>query len=116
MRKFQLGEFEEIVLLTIAILYKDAYGVAIKEEIESRSDREVSMGALHAGLVRLEDKGYIKSFDGDTTQERAGRPRRYFQMTVLGKKALEHTKKTREELWKAIPRVSLDVKISGLLT
>lgn len=110
MRKYQLGEFEEIVLLTIAILYKDAYGVSIKEEIESRLDREVSMGALHAGLLRLEDKGYIKSFDGEPTQERAGRPRRYFQVTTLGKKALEHSKKTREQLWKAIPKISLNMK------
>ena len=48
MKKYQLGEFEEIVLLTIAILHKGAYGVAIKEEIESRLARDVSMGALHA--------------------------------------------------------------------
>ena len=59
MKKYQLGEFEEIVMLTIAILYKDAYGVAIKNEIESRLSRNVSMGAMHTALVRLEDKGYI---------------------------------------------------------
>ena len=111
MKKYQLGEFEEIVLLTIAILFKDAYGVAIKEEIESRLDRDVSMGALHAALVRLEDKGYIKSFSGETTEDRAGRPRRYFQMTALGKKAMEYSRQTREELWKAIPKISLDLKI-----
>jgi len=114
MKKYQLGEFEEIVLLTIAILHKDAYGVAIKEEIESRLARDVSMGALHAALVRLEDKSYIKSFNGDTTEERAGRPRRYFQMTALGKKAIEYARSTREELWKAIPKVSLDLKLTGL--
>ena len=112
MKKYQLGEFEEIVLLTIAILYKDAYGVAIKEEIESRLSRDVSMGALHAALVRLEDKGYIKSFPGETTEDRAGRPRRYFQMTVLGKKALEYSRQTREDLWKAIPRISMDLKMT----
>jgi PadR family transcriptional regulator PadR len=111
MKKYQLGEFEEIVLLTIAILYKGAYGVAIKEEIESRLGRDVSMGALHAALVRLEDKGYIKSFQGEGTEDRAGRPRRYFQMTALGKKAMEYSRQTREELWKAIPKVSLDLKI-----
>jgi PadR family transcriptional regulator, regulatory protein PadR len=113
MKKYHLGEFEEIVLLTIAILHKDAYGVSIKEEIESRLDRDVSMGALHAALVRLEDKGYIKSFNGEITEDRAGRPRRYFQMTAHGKKALEYSKNTRESLWKAIPKVSLDVKIVG---
>jgi PadR family transcriptional regulator PadR len=113
MKKYHLGEFEEIVLLTIAILHKDAYGVSIKEEIESRLDRDVSMGALHAALVRLENKGYIKSFDGEITEERAGRPRRYFQITALGKKAMEHSRNTREGLWKAIPKVSLDLKVVG---
>jgi len=113
MKKYHLGEFEEIVLLTIAILHKDAYGVSIKEEIESRLDRDVSMGALHAALVRLEDKGYIKSFSGETTEDRAGRPRRYFQITALGRKATEYSRQTREELWKAIPTISLDRKFIG---
>ena len=110
MKKYQLGEFEEIVLLTVAILYKGAYGVAIKEEIESRLARDVSMGALHAALVRLEDKAYIKSFQGEATEDRAGRPRRYFQMTAFGKKALQYSRETREELWRAIPKTSWDLK------
>ena len=109
MKKYQLGEFEEIVILTIAILYKEAYGVAIKQEIESRLSRNVSMGAMHTALVRLEDKGYIKSFKGEETDERMGRPRRYYQITALGKKAMEYSKDTRNELWRAIPKVSLDL-------
>lgn len=113
MKKYNLGEFEEIVLLTIAILYKEAYGVAIKEEIESRLNRDVSMGALHAAMIRLESKGYIESRLGEGTEDRAGRPRRYFQMTAYGKKALEYSRKTREDLWKAIPKISLDLKIIG---
>jgi PadR family transcriptional regulator PadR len=110
MKKYQLGEFEEIVMLTIAILYKEAYGVAIKNEIEQRLSRNVSMGAMHTALVRLEDKGYIKSHDGEATEERMGRPKKYFQITALGKKAMEYTKETRNALWSAIPDVSLDVK------
>ena len=110
MKKYQLGEFEEIVILTIGILYKEAYGVSIKREIESRLERSVSMGALHTALVRLEDKGYIKSFNGEATEERAGRPKKYFQITALGKKAMAYSKETREELWKAIPKVVLEVK------
>ena len=113
MKKYQLGEFEEIVILTIAILYKEAYGVAIKQEIESRLSRNVSMGAMHTALVRLEDKGYIKSFKGEETDERMGRPRRYYQITALGKKAMEYSKDTRNELWRAIPKVSLDLKMIG---
>lgn len=111
MKKYQLGEFEEIVILTIAVLYKEAYGVGIRKEIESRLSRKVSMGALHTALVRLEDKGYIKSHDGEATEERAGRPKKYFQITALGKKAMEYSKETRNELWRSIPKVALDLKI-----
>ncbi|HEX6226902.1 MAG TPA: helix-turn-helix transcriptional regulator [Chryseolinea sp.] len=111
MKKYQLGEFEEIVILTIAILYKEAYGVAIKREIESRLARNVSMGAMHTALVRLEDKGYIKSSQGEATDERMGRPRRYYQITALGKKAMEYSRDTRNDLWQAIPKISLDLKI-----
>lgn len=113
MKKYQLGEFEEVVILTIAILHKEAYGVAIKNEIETRLSRNVSMGAMHTALVRLEDKGYIKSFQGEETEERMGRPRRYYQITALGKKAMEYARETRNALWRAIPKVSLDMKIIG---
>ena len=113
MKKFQLGEFEEIVLLTIGILYKGAYGVAIKNEIETRLSRNVSMGAMHTALVRLEEKGYIKSYTGETTEDRMGRPKKFYQITALGKKAMEYTKDTRNELWRAIPKVALDLKVSN---
>jgi DNA-binding PadR family transcriptional regulator len=114
MKKYQLGEFEEIVILTIGVLYKEAYGVSIKNEIEARLSRNVSMGALHTALVRLEDKGYIKSIDGEATEERMGRPRKYFQITALGKKAMAYSKETRDDLWKSIPKIVLEVHGSML--
>lgn len=107
MKKYQLGEFEEVVILTIGVLFREAYGVSIKREIEERLSRGVSMGALHTALKRLEDKGYIRSFDGEATEERAGRPRKYFQITALGKKAMEFSKETRNGLWNAIPKMAL---------
>ncbi len=110
MKNYQLGEFEEIVILTVGILSNSAYSVAIKDEIESRLTRTVSMGALHTALKRLEDKGYLKSFAGEATEERAGRPKRYFEITALGKKAMQYAKSTRDELWKAIPKVVLEMK------
>lgn len=110
MKKYQLGEFEEIVLLTVGVLYQQAYGVSIKKEIESRLHRNVSMGALHTALNRLEDKGYLKSYDGDATEERAGRPKRFFQITALGKKAMEYSRATRDELWRSIPKMALNLK------
>lgn len=112
MKKYQLGEFEEIVILTIGILYTNAYGVAIKKEIESRLQRNVSMGAMHTALVRLEDKGYIKSSNGESTEERMGRPRKYFQITALGRKAIEYARDTRNDLWRAIPKIALEAKFS----
>lgn len=113
MKKYQLGEFEEIVILTIGILNNEAYSVSIKDEIESRLSRSVSMGALHTALRRLEEKGYLKSFAGEATEERAGRPKRYFEITAMGKKAMQYAKATRDELWKAIPKTVLQINMGG---
>jgi DNA-binding PadR family transcriptional regulator len=107
MKKYQLGEFEEVVILTVAILNNDAYSISIKNEIESRISRTVSMGALHAALRRMEDKGYLKSYSGEATEERAGRPKRYFEITALGKRAMKDAKNTRDDLWRAIPTAVL---------
>lgn len=113
MKKYQLGEFEEVVILTIGILHKEAYGVSIKKEIESRLTRNVSMGAMHTALVRLENKGYIKSGSGPTTEDRMGRPKRYYEITALGRRAMEHSRNTRNELWKAMPKVVMDLKVTA---
>ena len=96
--KGYIGEFEELVLLTIAALNEDAYGVGIKEDIEKRTDRSNSIGALHSTITRLEEKGLIKSWLGDPTQERGGRRTRYFQLTNLGKASLREMKQLRDEL------------------
>lgn len=94
-----IGEFEELVLLTIAVLNESAYGVSIKEDIEQRTDRSISIGALHSTITRLEEKGFITSWLGEPTQERGGRRKRYFQLTNQGKVALRNVKALRDELW-----------------
>lgn len=94
-----IGEFEELVLLTIAALDDNAYGVGIKEDIEQRTDRSISIGALHSTITRLEEKGLIKSHLGEPTQERGGRRKRYFQLTNQGKEALRSVKALRDQLW-----------------
>ena len=101
MRRTYLGEFEELVLLTIASLGDNAYGVSVKEDIDARTDRSLSIGALHSTITRLEEKTYIKSWLGDPTQERGGRRKRYFQLTQQGKQALHNMKELRDELWLA---------------
>ena len=107
MKQYPLGEFEEIVLLTVGVLYDNAYGVVIKEEIESRMDRKVSVGALQSALRRLEKKGYVKSHFGEKTRERGGKRKRFFMITPYGKKALEYTMEVRTRLWNDIPDIAL---------
>lgn len=107
MKNVQLGEFEEIVLLAVGILHGNAYGITIKDEIEDRTGREVSVGALQVTLRRLETKGYLKSKRGESTVPRGGRPKLYFEITAFGKKAIEFTRKTRNELWESLPKVVL---------
>jgi PadR family transcriptional regulator len=106
--KGYIGEFEELVLLTIASLGDQAYGVAIKEDIEKRSERRISIGALHSTITRLEEKRLIKSWLGDATQERGGRRKRFFEITQQGKVSFHHMKDLRDELWK-LSRTSLSL-------
>lgn len=108
MKKYPLGEFEEIVLLTVGVLFNEAYGVAIKDELEKRLERKVSVGALQSALRRMEDKGYLESRFGEKTNERGGRRKRFFVMTSYGKKALEHARDIRDSLWNDIPDLAFD--------
>lgn len=106
MNRHQLGEFEEIVMLTVGILYNQAYGVAIIDEIEQRTQRKVSIGALQTVLRRLENKGYLTSEFGEATSVRGGKRKRFFSLTTLGSRVLRETQAQRVELFKAIPRVA----------
>lgn len=112
MGSLSLGEFEEVVMLTVAVLYEDAYGIAIKNDIETRLKRGVSVGAMRTALNRLEKKGFLQSAFGEATKVRGGKRKRYFRVTSLGKKALEQVMETRQQLWNAIPDMSFDVKIA----
>ena len=103
MGKNYLGEFEEVVLLTVGILGSEAYGLNIKEEIEIKTARKASIGALHSALNRLENKGYLTSFSGGSTKERGGRRKRFFELTPYGKKALLQSRQLRDDLWNRMP-------------
>ncbi len=107
MSKYHLGEFEEIVMLTVAILRNEAYGIAIIDEMENRLKRSVSIGSLQTVLRRLEKKGYLTSKFGEATQVRGGKRKRFFTITAYGKKVLTEAKEQRNELWNAIPELSL---------
>jgi PadR family transcriptional regulator len=86
-----LGEFEHIVILALLRLADRAYGVTARQEIETRTGREVSIGAIYATLDRLEAKGYVKSQFGEPTPERGGRSKRFFQVTAKGMSAIHRT-------------------------
>ena len=107
MKGTNLGEFQEIVLLSILILDENAYGLKIQKEINDRLDRDLSRGALHTALTRLVEKGFIDSQYGGATAERGGRRKRFYTLTNSGKKALLKAKELREEMWSLVPKWSL---------
>jgi PadR family transcriptional regulator PadR len=86
-----LGEFELLVLLAVLRAEGEAYGTTILKELEDRSGRSVSRGALYVTLDRLEAKGYISSRTGDPAPSRGGRPRRYYTVRSTGLTLLRHT-------------------------
>lgn len=102
MRRSDLGEFEELVMLTTAALSPNAYSVIIAEELEKEIGKSVSIGAVHAALQRLEEKGYLSSFLGEATAERGGRRKRIFKVTAYGAKILNDVRAVRNSLWNRI--------------
>jgi PadR family transcriptional regulator, regulatory protein PadR len=103
MKRTYLGEFEEIVLLTVARLHGEAYGVIITHEIIEQTNRSVRMNQVHASLLRLEDKGMVSSQMGDPTPERGGRRKRLFTITAYGQQTLKDIKDVRSHLWSLLP-------------
>ncbi len=103
MKGTHLGEFEELVLLTIAALTDAAYSVAICDELGKHTGRKFKLGVVHAVLNRLETKGYVKSRLGEPSPERGGRRKRFYELTLAGKAALVRAKEIRDSLWKTIP-------------
>src|SRR5215470_5898491 len=79
-----LGEFEYLILTAAARLGEDAYGAAIRQEIEAATGGACSIGALYTTLDRLESKGFIKTWMGDPTPQRGGRPKRRVRVTAKG--------------------------------
>lgn len=94
-----LGEFEQMVLLSIMRLGEGAYGLAVRDEMAGVTGRRPSSGALYTTLDRLERKGLIRSTDGDTSDSRGGRPRRNLAVTPAGRRALAHSRQALLALW-----------------
>ena len=107
MKGVYLGELEELVLLHVGILYPQAYGVAVMDEIEKQTGRSLNISAVHAVLQRLEEKGLATSKMSEPTGERGGRRKRIFFLTASGKKALAEANELRNQLFNQIPKVAL---------
>ncbi len=97
---FNLGEFEQVVLLAVLRLGDEAYAVPILDEIAQRTGRAVSRGSVYVTLDRLETKGYLRSRLGDPTAERGGRAKRYYALRPRGVEALRASRRALIALWR----------------
>ena len=94
-----LGEFEHLLLLAVMRLGDEAYGVTIRREIEERTGRPVSLGAIYPTMDRLEERGYVTSAMSRPTSSRGGRSRRYFQLRPAGMAMLDRTRDMIAAMW-----------------
>jgi PadR family transcriptional regulator, regulatory protein PadR len=102
MKGERIGEFEELLLLAVWALEEPVYGVPVQQYIEKASGRPISMGAVYAGLDRIEDKGLVRSESGEVTPQRGGKRKRLFTITNAGCRTLRELREIREQLWRAI--------------
>lgn len=109
MRRIHLGEFEELILLTVGVLYEDAYAVVITKEITKQSGRKVNVSAVHRSLYRLEEKGMLMSKLSDPESKRGGKRKRLFTITPYGKIAMDESMELRMSLRKQIPELAFSL-------
>ena len=110
MKKTKLGEFEELVLLTVMVLQEEAYGVEIKRELESRLEQTLSVGSIQSALKRMEQKGFLTSEFGEATKKRGGKRKRIYNATAYAYKVLNEIKDIRKELWNSMPQPKYSLK------
>ena len=108
MKGTNLGELEELILLATAMLFDNAYGIAIQKEIKSKCNRSISISTVHAVLARLETKGFLDSRYDGMTPERGGRRKHLFRVTKAGQNALIQVRDQRDSFWKGIPSIAFD--------
>jgi len=112
MKRIHLGELEELILLMVAILNGEAYGVRVMEELGEKANRSVNISAIHASLRRLQEKGFVESQWSEASAQRGGRRKRLFTITAAGMRALEQVRSTRDNLWGMMPGTSPQLSFS----
>ena len=103
--RIYLGELEELILLMVALIGTDAYGVSITEALQEQTGRVITISAAHAALHRLEEKGFVKSKMGGASTERGGRRKRLFQLTAYGRHALQELRDVRKSIWAQLSHI-----------
>ena len=98
-----MGEFEQLVLLALLRLGNDAYGMEVRAEIEERTGRDVSIGAVYTALDRLERKDFVRHRMGAPTAERGGRAKKHFTVLPAGASALAETRAALDSMWEGLP-------------
>ena len=98
-----LGEFEQMVLLAVARLKGEAYGMAILEELQQRTGVEAAVASVYAALDRMGRRGYVRSEVGPSTPERGGRAKRFFHLEAEGAEALFRARSALDALWEGLP-------------
>lgn len=112
MKGTNLGELEELTMLCVGILYPEAYGVSVMDELRKQAGRDLNISAVHAVLTRLEEKGFLKSTMSEPTDQRGGRRKRIFLLTAAGKRALEEAIELRTQMFRQIPKVALQFRLA----
>ena len=105
MKKNRLGEFQELILMSVIVLQNDAYGNEIQRDLEKRLDERLSVGAIQTALKRLEEKGFLTSVWGEATKIRGGKRKRIYSATPYAHQVLREMKDIREQLWGAMPKL-----------
>ncbi len=106
MKGTNLGEFEELVLLTVGILYDNAYSVAIQKELIEQTNRKITISSVHAAVYRLEEKGLLDSRMGEQSKSRGGKRKRLFTISRAGKVALDRANELRNNMRNQIPEIA----------
>jgi PadR family transcriptional regulator PadR len=104
----QLGALEELVLLAVMRLGEDAYGASIRKELKKRAGRAPTVSTIYVTLLRMEEKGLVRSQIGESTSPRGGRPKRLFTLTAKGVAALRSEREVMERMWEG-----LDARLGG---
>lgn len=102
-----LSRIEELILLSVWKLQKEAYGLQIRKHLSGLLDKDLSVGSVYVPLKRLKKRGYLESWDSQPTDERGGRSKRFYKLTAQGVEALQQIRTVQEQSWYGLPDLGL---------